>query len=358
MSLRHALPRAPAIARILWRLGRGRPTFASLNLLNRCNQACPMCAVRAGPDVRLRLGEVERIAGALRRGGVRVVEVSGGEPFLHPELPGILRHLDRAGLLFTFNTNATAISDEGLAALARARGLLQVAVSLDSLDRARYHHLRGADLLPRALAGLERLRAARLPGTLKLNVALSRHNHGELAALLAFARERGLFLSVFPVSQGPGAHRSDGGGFDASDAERRALAESFDDLARRRRRGEPLWEASGFYRAAARHLRGEPLPPCGAGRIFLDVRADGSVAPCIDLPAVTTAAALASGPGWERLAAGAAASAACQATTPCCYTCTIGLAVTARAPLRFALESARVLLAAARRPAPTRGSPA
>jgi MoaA/NifB/PqqE/SkfB family radical SAM enzyme len=317
---------------------------ASVNVLNRCNQACPMCAVHATPDREPPIGELAAAFRALRDLGVKAVEISGGEPFLRQDLPELVALLDGLGLLFTLTTNGAVLTGPGLDALARARGLLQVALSLDSLDRERYRLLRGSDQLDRALAGLARLQAARLPAPLKLNFAMSRHNHQETPALLAFARERGLFLSAFPVNQGPGAHRTQGHSFAASAAEREAMAGRFEELGRLRRRGAPLWEPSAFYRAAARFLRGEPLGPCGAGRLYLDLRADGSVAPCVELPAVATAADLASGAVAAAMAAAQARVERCRAETPCCYTCTVNLAETARHPLAFALEQARVLV--------------
>jgi MoaA/NifB/PqqE/SkfB family radical SAM enzyme len=336
--------RAPRIAGALLRLRRGRPTLASVNLLNRCNQACPMCAVHAGPDEELPLPRLRALLPALRRGGIRIVELSGGEPFLRRDLPELVATVDSSGLLFTFNTNATAVSEAGLEALGRARGLLQVAVSLDSLDRERYRRLRGRDLLPQALDGLERLRHAGLPAPVKLNVAVSRHNVTELPALLAFAAGRGLHLSAFPVTQGPGHHRSAGGPFQASPGEREAMAHAFETLAARRRAGEPLWEASAFYLAAARFLRGQGLEPCGAGALYLDVRADGSVAPCVDLPAVTDVEGLVRGDGWAALRGAGPSADACRQETPCCYTCTVNVAELSRHPLAYAAESARVLL--------------
>lgn len=320
--------------------------MASVNVLNRCNQACPMCAVHAAHDTQLSLPELERAFRGLRAMGVRVVEVSGGEPFLRRDLTQVLALLDGLGLLFTITTNGTALSDGGLAALGKARGLLQVAMSLDSLDRERYRLLRGRDQLDRALAGLERLQAARLPAPLKVNAAVSHHNDAELPALLQFARQRGLFLSAFPVNQGPGAHRSEGGPFAATPAECQRMAAAFEELARLRRRGEPLWEPSAFYLAAARFLRGEPLGPCGAGELYLDLRADGSVAPCVELPPVATVDDLASGRAAGALAAAREAVARCRATSPCCYTCTVNLAETGRHPVAFAFETARVLAAA------------
>jgi MoaA/NifB/PqqE/SkfB family radical SAM enzyme len=349
VTLLRTFARGPRVARALWRLRRGRPTIASINILNRCNQACPMCAVHTAPDHALSLADLDRAFGALHAGGVAIVEVSGGEPFLRRDLPEVIALLDRHRLLFTFNTNGTALTEEGLGALRRSRGLLQLAMSLDSLEPERYAALRGRDLLPKALAGLDRIQAARLPAPVKLNVAVSRHNHEEVPRLLAFARTRGIFLSAFPVNQGPGAHRSACGAFTAADEERARMAALFDDLARLRRRGAPLWEPSAFYRAAARFVRGEPLAPCGAGELYLDVRADGSVAPCVELPPVASLDDLANGTVWRALDAARGAVATCRATTPCCYTCTVSLAETARHPIAFAAESARALIANRRR---------
>ncbi len=43
---------APAARRMawVWRLRQGRLAVASVNVLNRCSQACPMCGVHEGPD--------------------------------------------------------------------------------------------------------------------------------------------------------------------------------------------------------------------------------------------------------------------------------------------------------------------
>jgi len=356
MSLPRALARASSAALALRRLGRGRLAVASVNVLNRCNQACPMCAVHAAHDTELSLAELDRAFRGLQAMGVRIVEVSGGEPFLRRDLPDVLGQLDALGLLFTITTNGAALTEGGLAALGRARGLLQVAMSLDTLDRDRYRLLRGRDQLKRALDGLERLRGARLRAPLKLNAAVSHHNQAEVPELLAFARERGLFLSAFPVNQGPGAHRSDGEAFAAGAAEREGVARRFEELARLRRRGEPLWEPSAFYLAAARFLRGEPLGPCGAGELYLDLRADGSVAPCVELPSVATVEDLASGRAAGALAAARDAVTRCRVTTPCCYTCTVNVAETGRHPVAFAFETARVLAAARWRGLARRGA--
>ncbi len=344
MNALRVLAHAPHVASVLWRLHRGRMTVASINLLNRCNQACPMCSIHGAADDVLPLADLQRALVALAAHGVRTLELSGGEPFLRRDLPDVVALVDRLGLSYTFNTNGTALTDVGLAALRRSRGLLQVAMSLDSLDRDRYRELRGRDLLGAALDGLDRLQAARLPAPLKLNFVMSRGNHEEIPAMLAFAMKRGLFLSVFPVNVGPGFHRSPGASAPPDGASRALMAARFDELARLHRRGAPLWEPSAFYRACARFLRGQPLAPCGAGVLYLDLRADGTVAPCVDLPPVASIDDLESGRAWAALHDAAPRVSSCLESTPCCYTCTVNLAETGRHPLAYVVETGRVLL--------------
>ena len=335
-----------ALPGILLQMARQRPVLTSINVTNRCTERCPMCSVWQTPLPELDTAKLSAAFAELRRFGVRIVEISGGEPFLRSDLAELLAALDRVGLLSTLTTNATVAPGPLLTALASTRGLLQLAVSLDSLDRERYALLRGCDLLPEVLANLEILRAARLPAPLKLNVTVSRVNYREVPELLRFAAERGLFLSAFPVNVGEGFHhRHISSLFSATDYERREMAALFRDLARRRREGEPLWEYSGFYELAAAYLEGLNPGPCGAGRLYLDIRADGGVAPCVDLPVVGRIGEEPLEQIWLRMQKECACRInQCRQETPCCYTCTYNVQLTSRNRTGFLLETLRTLM--------------
>ena len=277
--------------------------------------------------------------------GFLVTEISGGEPLLRRDLPEIMELFDRLGFLYTVATNGTLIDAATLGMLASARGLLQLAVSLDSLDRATYARLRGRDLLPVLLANLELVRAARLPVPVKLNMVMNRWNFRETFELLAFARERGLYLSVFPVNQGEGfAHRHADDQFQSTISERHEMAAIFRELALRRRRGEPLWEYSGFYERASDYVLGKPVGPCDAGGLYLDLNADGQIAVCPDRAGVGDLRRERLAELKTVLAAEGPAVKACQQGSPCFYTCTYNLSLTARNLGGFLRESVRVRL--------------
>lgn len=328
---------------IFRRMQRKEPTFVSFNVSDRCNEACPMCSVWREPGPDLPLSDLERIFADLRRFGLMVVELSGGEPFLRPDIAEIFLLLDRLGFLYTTTTNGTIVTVDLLDLLRRSEGLLQLAVSLDSLDPEVYARLRGKDLLPQVLRNLDTIAAARLPQPVKLNQTVNRHNFRETLELLRFARERGFYLSAFPVNTGHGfAHRAADPLFDATTSEREDMAAIFRELARLRRAGEPLWEYSGFYELAADYVLGKGMGMCDAGELYVDLRVDGRMAVCVDQPAFADLRNESVAAAWPRIAEQRERIRACVWETPCCYTCTANLSLTAGHLFPFLLETARV----------------
>ena len=331
--------------RIFWRMRRNRPTFVSFNSLNACNEACPMCSVWRRGGGMLTIKEMEPIFRDLRSFGFMVMEISGGEPFLREDIYDIFALLDRLGFLYTTATNGTLITAEGIERLRSAKGLLQIAVSIDSLDHPTYERLRGRDFLPVVLQNLELLLAAKLPFPVKLNLVMNRINFRETFAFLEFAKSRGISLSVFPINQGEGFfHRHSDPQFRATEVERQEMAEIFRELARLRRAGEPLWEYSGFYDLAAAYVLGKPVGPCNAGKMYIDLNADGQVAVCLDHEGVGDLRTTGIRELWQTLADQSDIIKACYKGTPCFYTCTYNISLTARNEFAFIRETARVRL--------------
>ena len=114
-----------------------------------CNLACTHCFVSCGPDeerhAMMSRAEVRgRVAEALAL-GVKEIYLTGGEPFLHPEIEPILE--DALALapvsVLTNGTLFTARRVAWLAALSRrARFALELRVSLDGTDAATHDAFR------------------------------------------------------------------------------------------------------------------------------------------------------------------------------------------------------------------------
>ncbi len=129
-----------------------------------CNLRCTHCFISCSPtnhahevmsraDVRRHLAEAEEL-------GVNDYYFTGGEPFLNPELPGILEDTLRVGPA-TVLTNATLVTPPRARALAElaaaSRYSLEMRVSLDGLSPATNDPIRGEGSFEATLRGLREL---------------------------------------------------------------------------------------------------------------------------------------------------------------------------------------------------------
>jgi hypothetical protein len=136
-------------------------------------------------------------------------------------------------------------------------------------------------------------------------------------------------------------HRSNPEQYFPDEGERREMAEIFLELARMRKRGEPLWEFSGFYEKAADYVLGRPVGPCDAAGLYIDLHADGGFSVCVDQPVIADLRNRSIAEIWPQLAAQQEAVARCAAATPCFYTCTYNISITAGNIAAFLRETAR-----------------
>ena len=145
-------------------VGEDRPIGSRLWLYTNfdCNLSCDYCCVRSSPKApRRALGieRVRRIAVEAAELGVSEIFVTGGEPFMLPDIGEILAACAAAAPT-TVLTNGMLFAGrrlETLRALPRERVTLQI--SLDSPTPERHDHHRGQGTWARTWKGIERARA-------------------------------------------------------------------------------------------------------------------------------------------------------------------------------------------------------
>jgi len=176
------------------------PLVCNYYLTLRCNARCNFCDIWQEPDRRLADSEdVLRNLGQLRRAGVRIVDFTGGEPLLHPDLPVLLREAKRQGLRTTVSTNALLYPK-------RARELSGLVNLLHfSIDAARpdlHDRLRGIPSFDRVMESLDL--ALMLGEKPELLFTATRENYLEIGPLAGLARQFGVILIVNPVFSNSG----------------------------------------------------------------------------------------------------------------------------------------------------------
>jgi hypothetical protein len=170
--------------------------IAVVEICDYCNLSCPVCYAASGPTRQLfrPLAQVERMLDAVVRaeGEPDVVQLSGGEPTLHPDFFAILAAARRRPIKhLMINTNGVRIArDEGFAErLADGAPGLELYLQFDSLEREPLMELRGADLRDVRRRAIDRLNRLGLSTTLVVTLKKGL-NDGEIGRIVDWALEQ------------------------------------------------------------------------------------------------------------------------------------------------------------------------
>ena len=169
--------------------GSQRPLMAMLEITNRCNMSCPLCFTNPQPKAAdVGLDEiVKRLDSLLDVAGPIPLQISGGEPTLHPQLAEVVAEARRRGFRnIELVTNGMIISanPDFLSALVD-QGLTAVYLQFDGLRKQTYEAIRGRDMSEVRTRSIEAIRKARICCTLAVAVT-PRVNDSELGDIVDF----------------------------------------------------------------------------------------------------------------------------------------------------------------------------
>ena len=182
-----------------------RITYLRVSVTDRCDFRCVYCMAEDMtflPKAEiLTLEELERVAAAFVRLGVRKLRLTGGEPLVRRNIMSLFRGLGRllrAGELeeLTLTTNGSQLAK--YAAELHDCGVRRVNVSLDTLDPHKFAAITRWGKLEKVLEGIAAAKAAGLH--VKINtVALKGVNEDEFDRLIAWCGEQGHDLTLIEV---------------------------------------------------------------------------------------------------------------------------------------------------------------
>ena len=167
-----------------------------IEVTDHCNLQCPICYAASGPSRQQyrSLDHIQRLIDAVVRneGEPDVVQISGGEPTIHPDFFAILDRAKAAPIRHLMvNTNGIRIAtDEAFAKrLAEYMPDFEVYLQFDSFERQALLELRGADLRDVHRRALDRLNALGVSTTLVVTLKKGL-NDGEVGRIIDFALEQ------------------------------------------------------------------------------------------------------------------------------------------------------------------------
>ncbi len=185
----------------------GRPIeYVRLSVTDRCDLRCNYCIPKGfrdfeEPEDWLTFAEIERVIGAFGRLGVTRIRLTGGEPLVRKDLPGLAARLAALPGIddLSLSTNATHLDKHAVAL--RASGVSRINASLDSLRTDRFKDITQGKL-DKVLAGLMAAKAAGF-SPVKINmVVMAGVNDDEVEDMVDFCIEHDFtlrFIETMPM---------------------------------------------------------------------------------------------------------------------------------------------------------------
>lgn len=177
---------------------KGVPIYCGFEITPYCNLACRICYVKECEpglpvlDAHTWLDFGHQAAEM----GVLVIQLTGGEPMLHPEFRKIYAGLKGLGMVLTMNTNATLIDDD-MADFLAANMPRRMNVSLYGPNREIYQQLCGSGkAFDKTLRAIELMKARDIP--VKINIVPNTISFPYLDEMLAICGEYGLTAGMTP----------------------------------------------------------------------------------------------------------------------------------------------------------------
>ncbi len=179
-----------------------------VSVTDRCNFRCQYCMPAEGlpwlpRDEVLHFEEITRLVNVLVQMGVRDVRLTGGEPLVRRDLPTLCAQLAAIDGIEDLSLTTNGVLLERDAAALVDAGVMRFNISIDSLQRERFHEMTRRDALDRVLAGLHHLAAQPGVGPIKVNaVAIRGFTEQEVVPFAQFAREHPFeirFIEFMPL---------------------------------------------------------------------------------------------------------------------------------------------------------------
>ncbi len=276
-------------------LTKKSPFYIQFYISKFCHQKCKMCnIVEANQDLEpFDPEKIEKIAQNLVKIGAGVVLLTGGEPFLRPDIDEIVRifkkyHLDvrmqTAGLYHRRDKIAKCVEN----------GARDINVSIDSLDEPLSDYI---NTLPgswrnamKTIAFINNTFSPR-DSVCALGCVLSNYNIDEIDAILDFATKIGWWLSLVPVHITNTATPMNFRGYDDffrfKEEDFPKVRDLIERLKKKKRQGYALFDSDDyldsiyhFITTGRPNWRKDDL--CDTPNLYFAILPDGRFAPCCD----------------------------------------------------------------------------
>lgn len=173
--------------------------YLRISVTDRCDFRCVYCMSEEMTFLPkkeiLSLEEIHTVCQAFTELGVNKIRITGGEPLVRSNVTSLFSSVGKLPglneLLLTSNGSRLTLLANDL----KEAGVKRINVSLDSLNKEKFHQITRTGDLDTVIAGIDAAKKAGI-NRIKINsVILKGRNDDEILPLVEFIRERGLDIS-------------------------------------------------------------------------------------------------------------------------------------------------------------------
>ena len=295
-----------------------KPSQVAFLLTLRCNSRCSWCHSWQEPKTKeLNLKEIGSIFKQLKRFGIKLLYLSGGEPLFRKDILKIIKLASDFGFDLILVTNGTLLNPPIIHRLVKFHNL-RLNVSLDSLDKNLYQKIRGIDALERVLKNLQFFRKAYPHYPLRITMTVSAANLEETDKVFQFCQKNRFYFSPNPYYPS-GRFRKKSPLHDYQKINKQLII-YYQKMAQKVKTEPYLSGLPLVYRKLIDWLMGKMKEPCGAGEELLYLDPRGLVYACQDLAPFADLTTQDLGKEWSKKSWQPAVK-KCSQETPCFIFC-------------------------------------
>lgn len=172
----------------------------TLFLNTECQLCCRYCfgwEQKDNSEIRLSVQFVDEVLSAFWSKGHRYVTLTGGEPFLHPEIKEIIQITHDKGFWITLLTNGLAI-DSSMVSFLSNFWRLQIRVSLEAADAEKHEYFRGKGTFVPMLKNIDLMKSKGIQ--VNLGLTIYEENRDQIEPVVSLAIEKNCAsLRVVPL---------------------------------------------------------------------------------------------------------------------------------------------------------------
>jgi len=267
-----------------------RPFYMHLFVTRRCNFKCKMCNVwKIKNEREMPIDEIRTIAKKLRKLGLTIVVLTGGEPILRKDIVEIVKSFSELGIKVRLQTNGMLLTEKKLDDLVKA-GVDEISVSIDTLDNKKQSEICGvsADVVGNAVKVLKMI-VRKMPKSMPTaNVVVSHKNLHEIPDMIRYFDSIGVWLNFSIVSlsfdRDDSLFRAKSDDFAFTKSDKEKTERVFREIIALKKMGYRTLSSMRFLKQTIECIKsGNERWDCEGGIMYFSIFPDGRFAMCDEI---------------------------------------------------------------------------